>query len=255
MNKIYFLFLLFFLLLPRASAKEMPSEDIEQVYLSAWKMRVEIYRIARSKLYEIFYKDFDLIQPDLADAIDILENQIVYIQGFEGEETSKQFFNQAVDVWNNLRFHTVRRLEKKDFVRFYYDTQTFDNYLKIMLEKLEDQYDFSSVYWQELKKRYHLKTILFKINIGYLARKNKISQSMNRILDQNMPEVEKIFHYAREKGYLNQEQIAKILANLLNDWLLIKYNMSNVLFSADRTIYALTGSMYKRLGLIDKIKR
>jgi hypothetical protein len=234
-----------------ATVKEEPGEGVKEIYTAALEMRVQIYRITRDKIYEIYHPGFELIQPDLADAVEILEEKISEVESFPDDIQGKEHLQQAVSVWNNLRFHTMRKLEKKDFVRFYYDTQTFDNFLRIMIEKLEDVYKLQGKEWEELKKRYTLQSVFFKVNIGYLAGKNNISKSMQNVMSENLKIADGLFTYAKQQGYFTNSGITTDLVNVLNDWLFLKYNLNNVFFTADLTVFSTTDSLYERMKIIN----
>jgi hypothetical protein len=188
----------------------------------------------------------------LAEAINVLENKITSVEDKLGKVQGKETLQQAVSVWNNLRFHAMRKLDEKSFSRFYYDTKTFENFLDIILNKLEDQYDFGTRKLDEEKKRYLLQAGVFQVNIGYMTRKHPISKSMEKIWEESIQNVEDLLGYAKRMGYFSRSKYPDILSEILNDWLYLKYNMSNVFFPADKTIFSVTNSIYKRVVLLNK---
>ncbi|NPA43577.1 MAG: hypothetical protein GXO27_06095 [Chlorobi bacterium] len=230
-----------------ASAEPITPEAVK-VYTATLEMRVQIYRISRDKIYEIFYPEFELIRHDLADAVDILEAQVKIL---EKNAKKRPYLNEAVNLWNNLRFHAMRKLDKKEFVRFYYDTQTVDNLLQITLDKLEEEFGLTEKKWVELRKRYGLQASVFRLNTGYMTKKYGFPKSVQHILDKEIPQIEEnTFVYAKRQGYFSDSPMADLLVIIMNDWVFLKYNFHNVLFGADRTIFAVTNSMYKRIELI-----
>jgi len=229
--------------------KEIPSEA-KEIYTATLKMRVQIYRIARDKVYEIYHPGFELLLPDLVEAIGMLEEQVSVL---ENHTDSYPFLDEAVNVWNNLRFHSMKKLEKKEFLKFYYDTRTVDNLLKITLDKLEEKYGFSGKKWKELRKRRELQSSVYKINIGYMTKKYAMSKSVENILDKEIPVIEQnTFGYAKKQGYFSNSELAGLLVMLMNDWRFLKYNFHNVFFQADRTVFAVSNSINRRIDWIIK---
>jgi len=242
-------------LFSRAGEKAPPVKPAEEIYIASLEMSVQIYRIARDKIYEIYYPDFELLQNDLADAIDILEEKISVVENAPAELHGKEQLQQAVSVWNNLRFHSMRKLEKKDVVRFYYDTQTFDNFLKILREKIEDQYEFNSPAWQELKKRYHLQASVFKVNTGYMTRSYGLAESLSHLAEKEMNEVDRLFDEAKTRKFLLHSVTGDLFAMLMNDWTFLKYSINNTLFTTDLTCFSVSNTIYNRIHLINILSR
>ncbi len=252
LKKHLFFYLLFYTIILPAEPASTPDPNAEKLFLAALEMRVQIYRISRDKIYEIYYPDFESLQPDLAEAINVLEEKISEVEHFSEEVQGVAQLRQAVSVWNNLRFHALRKLEKKDIVRFYYDTQTFDNFLKILMEKLKEAYAFNEKKWTELEKRYLLQVAVFKVNIGYMAKHYDFSKSMEHIMVNGIRTVEETFQYAKSEGYFSGDKLTDLLVPVLNDWLFLKYNLNNVLFKTDLVVYSVTNSLFKRIGMINK---
>jgi len=236
-----YIVLAFSLTLPAQTTAEGQETEI---FRAVADMRVQIARIARDKIYEIYYPRFPLLAPDLADAVRMAEKHAVVMETYAEKHP---FLNQAVDVWNNLRFHTMEKLTAKKFVKFYYDTRTLDNLLNISLDRLEEIYPSSDRGRTEFRKQKDFQTGVFRLNTGYMTRKYAVAKSLENLENREIERLEKqTFQYAKNRGYFQSPGKAEMLAALLNDWNFLKYNLHNALFPADRIVFSVSNSLRKR---------
>jgi len=244
MKKILLFLLGFSSLYSGFSATGNPAENRHmKVYEAMLKMQVASYRIARDKLYEIYHPDFELIQPDLAQAITIFENNITFLHQVLTDATYQAELDRLTDVWNNMRFHILDVLNKKNYARFYYDSMTMDNLLGVILNKYEDKYGLNDKRHLDLKKQYTFCKSVYLTNIGFLTRKYNMARSLHSLFDQNIDRVERLLRYAIRNKYAQNPRTSEEMARLLNDWKFFRYNTSNVLFSAERTLFATANSI------------
>ena len=244
MKKILLFFMAFCSFQPGFSIPGNPVDDQhKKVYEAMLKMQVASYRIARDKLYEIYHPDFELIQPDLAEAITIFENNITYLHQVLTDAAYQAELDRLTDVWNNMRFHILDVLTKKSYARFYYNSMTMDNLLGVMLNKYEDRYGLNDKQHLDLKKQYTFCKSVYLTNIGFLTRKYDMARSLHNLFDQNINRVERLLGYAIRNKYARNPLTSDEMARLLNDWKYFRYNTSNVLFSAERTLFATANSI------------
>ncbi len=244
MKKILLFFLVLISLRTGFSATGNPAGDRQmKIYEAMLKMQVASYRIARDKLYEIYHPDFELIQPDLAEAITIFENNITYLHQVLTDATYQAELDRLTDVWNNMRFHILDILTKKNYARFYYDSMTMDNLLGVILNKYEDKYGLNDKQHLDLKKQYTFCKSVYLTNIGFLTRKYDMARSLHSLFEQNIDRVERLLRYAIRNKYARNPRTSDEMARLLNDWKYFRYNTSNALFSAERSLFATANSI------------
>ncbi len=244
MKKIILFFLTVLLFRPGYAGNDTPAADRQmKVYEAMLKMQVASFRIARDKLYEIYHPDFKLIQPDLAEAISIFENNITYLHQVLHDAAYQAELDRLTDVWNNMRFHILDVLDKKNYARFYYDSMTMDNLLSVILNKYEDKYKLNDKRHLDLKKQYTFCKSVYLTNIGFMTRKYDMARSLHSLFEQNIDRVERLLRYAIRNKYARNPRTSDEMARLLNDWKYFRYNTSNVLFSAERTLFATANSI------------
>lgn len=232
------------LMLQPVFSQNKPTGNLHmQVYESMLKMQVASFRIARDKLYEIYHPDFALIQPDLAEAIGIFENNITYLKQVLHDDTYQAELDRLTDVWNNMRFHILDVLNKHNYARFYYDSMTMDNLLGVILNKYEDKNGLNDSRHLDLKKKYTFTKSIYLTNIGYMTRKYNMARSLHSLFEQNLDQAERLLNSSFRKKYASNMQTSELTARLLNDWNFFRYNTSNVLFSAERILFATANSI------------
>ncbi len=247
MRNFVYIFPVVFLIMSslRAQAPAVSTlEKNEQLYRDVMEIRIQIFRIDRDKIYEMHQPGFSLIQEDLAEAIGILEEKLGSLENrLHLVETQNQL-EQAVKLWDNLRFHALAKLDKKSFARFFYDTKTFDSFLEIMLNKMEDKFGFKAKKYADMRANYEAIRNLYIMNVGYMTDKYPVNKSFEKLFYQSKSKVAEYLESMKSRKSFKDEKTARYLAKSLNEWKFLRFNMSNGFIPAERTVFASVSTMH-----------
>ncbi|GEM_PF-1742999 len=239
-NQLFIYINIFLILAGQGFAQSPDSLSIVKAYKHLLDSKVQIYRITRDKAYEIYYPEFDLIQIDLADAVNIMEDNFMQLEDVLSKTGNEREYNSLLDVWNNIRYYTLVKPTRKNFNKYYYDAKTFEAQLNVLLKKLEDQYpDIKHFGESDHFKLYAFRAGVFLINTGYLIDKFPINKSLQQLFESELNKAETLLQYAKEKGYFQMNKNPFLLAKMLNNWKFFKYNLHNPLFRTDRLLFSL----------------
>ncbi len=245
-NIVYILLLQLLIMNPlRAQAPALsPLEKNEQLYRDVLEIRVQIFRIDRDKIYEMHQPGFNLVQEDLAEAIGILEEKLSALESQLHLAEAQNQLEQAVKLWDNLRFHALAKLDNKTFARFFYDTKTFDSFLEIMLNKMEDKFGFKSEKYENLRANYEAIRNLYIMNVGYMTDKYPVNKSFEKLFYQNKSALSGYLEQIKNRKSFSNEKTARYLAKALNEWKFLRYNMANGFIPAEKTVFASVNNMH-----------
>ena len=222
------------------------------LYESILEMQVTSYRLSRDKLYEIYYPDFALIQPDMAQAITISENTIGQIlEAIDGTEMERSF-GAVEDIWNQMRLGMLNPLTEKEFVKFYYDCKTMDQLLTVMADSLESKLEKKYPSIRETRLKYEIRKLIFITNIGYMTQNYPLSQSLQNILPKAVLKTKSYLNEIRKRHARNGTLTTPMLAKVLNDWHFYYFNLHNALFSPEQTLFSMANSLNLHIYLMFK---
>ncbi len=213
-------------------------------YRDIMEIRVQIYRISRDKLYEMNHPGFDLIQKDLGDAIMILEEKLTDVESALDVPETKNELQQVIKLWDNLRLNAMRKLNKKSFGKFYYDTKTFDNYLRIIADKWKDKFQLSGEKWKNIRRYYDGMRTLYQMNIGYMVDKHPVNESFAHIYGKSKGRFVKFINTLKQSTSPTDTETARFLANAFNQWNFLRYNMANQFMPAEKTVFESTNLLH-----------
>jgi len=243
MIKKLFVIILSITAFPSASAQTQ-SGKARAFYRDIMEMRVQIYRISRDKLYEMNHPGFDLIQKDLGDAIMILEEKLSDVESALDVPETKNELQQVIKLWDNLRLNAMRKLDKKRFGKFYYDTKTFDNYLRIIADKWQDKFQLSGEKWKNIRRYYDGMCSLYQMNIGYMVDKHPVNESFMHIYGKSKGRFVKFIDMLKQSTSPTDTETARFLAKAFNQWNFLRYNMANQFMPAEKTVFESTNLLH-----------
>jgi len=230
----------------------MAQEDMLRLYESILEMQVASFRLSRDKLYEIYHPDFDLLPADMAQAVSLSEDMMSQItEAVDGTEWERQF-GAVEDVWNHLRLAMIGPLEPAEYTRFYYDCVTLDRYLDVLADTLEARLEVRYPHVNRIRNQYNLRKHIFLVNTGYMTRHHRLAASMQNILPQSLPRLkEQLASLKKDASQLDGDSI-QLLASILNEWNFFEYNLGNVLFSPEKTLFTMANTLNLHVYLLFK---
>jgi len=225
-------------------------KDPLPLYESILEMQVASYRLSRDKLYEIYFPDFELIQPDMGQAITISEQTIGNIlESIEGTGMEEQF-GAVEDIWNNMRLGMLNPLSEKEFVKFYYDCKTMDQLLSVMADTLEERLVKTHPDIRDIRLKYEIRKAVYLTNIGYITAHYPLSQSLKGILRESVGKAKAYLNEIRRRKAGTAGASVPMLAQVLNDWNFYYFNLHNVLFSPEKTLFSMANTLNLHIYLM-----
>jgi hypothetical protein len=224
--------------------------DMRALYESILEMQVASMRLSRDKLYEIYHPNFELLQPDMARAISISEDMMARItEAMDGSEWERQF-GAVEDVWNHLRLSMMSPLAPEEYTRFHYECVTLNRYLDVLADTLEARLESRYPHLDRVRNRYALRQGVYLVNTGYMTRHHRLAQSMQHILDENLPQVRERLEKLKKNPPLASSSSISLLAAVLNEWNFFHYNLSNPLFSPEKTLFSMANTLNWHIYLL-----